>query len=137
MLNSVGRLTTISKGAKMKNISMTDVVTALMSNGFEIAGEMPVMDSGKTSMQYDSPESEAESRTKLLKGYLKRLGAGEDLESVRADFVKSFSDVEASEIMEAEQELLKEGTPLAEVQKLCDVHSALFHGLTTEEKIAN
>ena len=39
--------------------------------------------------------------------------------------------------MKAEQELLKDGTPLAEVQKLCDVHSALFHGATTEERIAN
>ena len=39
--------------------------------------------------------------------------------------------------MSAEQELLKEGTPLAEVQQLCDVHSALFHGATTEEMIAN
>lgn len=36
--------------------------------------------------------------------------------------------------MKAEQELIKEGTPITEVQKLCDVHSALFHGLTKEEK---
>lgn len=76
-------------------------------------------------------------RTEQLKEYLRRLGAGEALESVRADFVKQFSDVEASEIMQAEQELLKEGTPLTEVQKLCDVHSALFHGATKEERIAN
>ena len=32
---------------------------------------------------------------------------------------------------------MKEGTPLTEVQKLCDIHSALFHGATKEEKIAN
>ena len=42
-------------------------------------------------------------RTEQLKEYLRRLGAGEALESVRADFVKQFSDVEASEIMQAEQ----------------------------------
>ena len=72
-----------------------------------------------------------------MKGYLRRLGDGEDLEAVRADFVREFGEVEASEIMKAEQELLKDGTPLAEVQKLCDVHSALFHGATTEERIAN
>jgi len=54
-------------------------------------------------------------RTEQLKEYLRRLGAGEALESVRADFVKQFSDVEASEIMQAEQKLLKEGTPLTEV----------------------
>jgi DUF438 domain-containing protein len=137
MMNSVGKLTTIPKGAKMKNISMMDVVAALMSNGFELEGKMPVITPEMTSGHSVSLESKSESRTELLKGYLKRLGAGEDLESVRADFVKNFSDVEASEIMKAEQELLKEGTPLTEVQKLCDVHSALFHGATAEEKLAN
>lgn len=39
--------------------------------------------------------------------------------------------------MNAEQELIKEGTPISEVQRLCDVHSALFHGKTREEQIAN
>ncbi len=76
------------------------------------------------------------NRTEQLKSYLRRLGAGEDLAAVRADFVKEFSEVEAVEIMRAEQELLEEGTPLEEVQKLCDIHSALFHGATREEKIA-
>ena len=32
---------------------------------------------------------------------------------------------------------MKEGTPLSEVQRLCDVHSALFHGATREERIVN
>jgi len=137
MLNSVGKLTTIPKGAKMKNISMMDVVTTLMSNGFELVGKMPAIAPEAETEKPASTENKPESRKDLLKGYLKRLGAGEDLESVRADFVKNFSDVEASEIMTAEQELLKEGTPLKEVQRLCDVHSALFHGATTEEKIAN
>ena len=41
MLGSVGRIMTIPKGAKMKNISMMDVVMALMTHGFEIEGEMP------------------------------------------------------------------------------------------------
>lgn len=76
------------------------------------------------------------SRTQQIKTYLKRLGEGEDLESVRKDFAEEFKEVDAAEIMQAEQELLKEGTPLAEVQRLCDVHSALFHGATREEQIA-
>lgn len=72
-----------------------------------------------------------------IKSYLKRLGEGEALEQVRADFVREFEAVDASEIMEAEQELLREGTPLSEVQRLCDVHAALFHGKTKQEQIAN
>ncbi|MDD7732121.1 MAG: DUF438 domain-containing protein, partial [Firmicutes bacterium] len=55
----------------------------------------------------------------------------------RADFVREFGEVEAAEIMQAEQELLEEGTPLAEVQKLCDVHAALFHGATKEDQKGN
>ena len=76
-----------------------------------------------------------EQRIKKLTEYLQRLGAGEELEEVRKDFIKEFSDVQASEIMEAEQELMKQGTPLEEVQWLCDVHAALFHGVTPEEEM--
>lgn len=135
MLHSVGKIMTIPKGAKMKNISMNEILMELDKNGF-------------TASTYNASEKEEkrsdeeltdtkEERIELLKSYLKRLGTGEDLESVRADFVVNFKDVDASEIMKAEQSILAEGTPLTEVQKLCDVHSALFHGETREEKIAN
>ncbi len=69
-------------------------------------------------------------RIEKLKSYLKRLGEGESLEAVRKDFAAEFQGVEASEIMKAEEAILTEGTPITEVQKLCDVHSALFHGTT-------
>ena len=61
-----------------------------------------------------------------IKEYLKRLGTDEELASVRADFVKEFEAVDAAEIMSAEQELLREGTPLSEVQRLCDVYVVFF-----------
>ena len=138
MLHSVGKIMTIPKGAKMKNISMIDVVTTLMGKGFDLVGEMPDVSSApQTGVDKIKVNNPTASRTEQLKTYLKRLGEGEKLETVRADFVREFSDVEASEIMRAEQELMKEGTPLSEVQRLCDIHSALFHGATTEEKIAN
>ena len=138
MLHSVGKIMTIPKGAKMKNISMMDVVTTLINNGFELVGEMPDMASiTNTKANATKTSNPSIERKEQLKAYLKRLGDGEMLEDVRADFVRDFGEVEASEIMQAEQELLKEGTPLSEVQRLCDVHSALFHGMTTEERIAN
>ena len=80
---------------------------------------------------------ESGKRMEQLKSYLRRLSEGEILDSVRADFMREFKDVDAVEIMEAEQQMIKEGMPITEVQKLCDVHSALFHGATLEEKIAN
>ncbi len=152
ILHSVGKLMTIPKGAAMKNIPMEKVVMALTEHGFTLSGEMPVA-KDKTPMAEEetpvarvetpgaevdaAPENASDSRTEQLKAYLRRLSAGESLESVRADFAEKFRDVEASEIMRAEQELMREGTPLEEVQKLCDVHSALFHGATREERIAD
>ncbi len=131
MLHSVGKMMTIPKGAKIKNISMMEIIRTLMAEGYEIVGEMPNL---SMESKVDKKEASSSSRLNHLKGYLKRLGEGEDLASVRADFVHEFENVDASEIMEAEQALLKEGTPLSEVQQLCDIHSALFHGATTEEK---
>lgn len=74
--------------------------------------------------------------TGRIKEYLKRLGQGEDLELVRADFVKEFESVDAAEIMAAEQQLIEAGTPITEVQRLCDVHAAFFHGKNSSENFA-
>ena len=41
MLNSVGKIMTIPKGAKMKGVSMMDIVSAFMKAGFTLEGEMP------------------------------------------------------------------------------------------------
>ena len=170
MLNSVGKIMTIPKGAKMKGVSMIDIVGAFMKAGFTLEGEMPNLASdGEDTNDHPSVEpthvaaptngtealhataaanesanttsGKAEAtvqdseRVEQLKGFLKRLGTGEELGAVREDFVSQFAHVEASEIMKAEQGLMREGTPLAEVQQLCDLHSALFHGSTIHEQM--
>lgn len=135
MLNSIGKIMTIPKGAKMKGISIEEIKKSLQTQGFEIKGDFQE-EIKNTRVIKDDKKSEELTRKDLLKSYLKRLEEKEDLEKVRDDFVENFSHVEASEIMDAEQELIKEGLPLTKVQKLCDLHSALFHGSTREEKIA-
>ena len=187
MLNSVGKIMTIPKGAKMKGVSMMDIVGAFMKAGFTLTGEMPNLSgdgesasvpptgatavnsastvataptAAATAVKAESVETSANAaasktqensenktddsvqdtvqdseRVEQLKSFLKRLGTGEELGAVREDFVSQFAHVEASEIMKAEQGLMREGTPLAEVQQLCDLHSALFHGSTIHEQM--
>ena len=184
MLNSVGKIMTIPKGAKMKGVSMVDIVGAFMKAGFTLTGEMPnvsgddtqgasmppsgvaagnsasTVAATATAVKAESVETSANTvasktpensenktvdsvqdtvqdseRVEQLKSFLKRLGTGEELGAVREDFVSQFAHVEASEIMKAEQGLMREGTPLAEVQQLCDLHSALFHGSTIHEQM--
>lgn len=64
-----------------------------------------------------------------------RLNQGEELSDVRAEFVRDFSSVPTEDIVEVEQELIREGMPVQKVQALCDVHSALFHGKTEREML--
>ena len=93
----------------------------------------------RLAMKPKSGRKELSMKTEItgrIKEYLKRLGQGEDLELVRADFVKEFESVDAAEIMAAEQQLIEEGTPITEVQRLCDVHAALFHGTNSSENFA-
>ena len=188
MLNSVGKIMTIPKGAKMKGVSMVDIVGAFIKAGFTLTGEMPNLSgddtqgasmppsgvaavnsasaaptaptAAATAVKAESVETSANAvasktqensenktddsvqdtvqdseRVEQLKSFLKRLGTGEELGAVREDFVSQFAHVEASEIMKAEQGLMREGTPLAEVQQLCDLHSALFHGSTIHEQM--
>ena len=141
-LNTMGRIMTIPKGALLKKIDMIEVVLALKNNGFILEGKMPSfvqksLDKKIATREGKNQPEDLDERTSQLKKYIERLSNGEDLESVRKDFVANFSTVEAGEIAKAEQALIASGTPVSEVQRLCDVHSALFHGATQAEKIAN
>ena len=144
MLNTMGKMMTIPKGARVKEIPLSTIIDAFELSGFEVINtpeqlqkqqeeKMKALsaDLGKSS------DLNSSDRETLLKSYVQRLSSGEDIESVRKDFAANFSDVSAVEIARAEQTLLSEGTKLSDVQRLCDVHSALFHGATRSERIAN
>jgi len=152
MLASVGRIMNLKKGSQMKKIPMEEIVRAFREKGFEIRdGGKPfpnesadLADEAKIAKASEETKiagafeaTKAPDRAEALRSLLDRLSEGEDLESVRADFVRDFKDVDPAEIMRAEQGLMESGMPLSKVQKLCDVHSALFHGDTREEKISN
>lgn len=121
---SVGKLVTIPKGASMKGIGIDRIVDALRRNGFTVEGfdEEPEKDAAAHGQA-----SGGTATSEKIKSYLKRLNDGEDMETVRADFAQHFKDVDATEIMKAEQELIAGGQPVKEVKELCDIHSALFH----------
>ena len=69
-----------------------------------------------------------ERRKQAIKDTLRLLHEGKSVEEVQGIFRNAFDGVEASEISAAEQALISEGLPVSEVQRLCDVHSAVFRG---------
>jgi len=73
-----------------------------------------------------------ERRKQAIKDMLRQLHEGKSVEEVQSIFRDAFDGVSASEISAAEQALISEGLPVAEVQRLCDVHSAVFKGSIEE-----
>lgn len=69
-----------------------------------------------------------EYRKETIKKILAELHAGKSVEEVKELFADAFDGVSAMEISEAEAALIAEGIPIEEVQKLCDVHAAVFKG---------
>ncbi|WP_311481838.1 DUF438 domain-containing protein [uncultured Anaerococcus sp.] len=117
MVKSLAKKVSLKRGAKLMGIS--DYKEKLEELGYEICDS--------------SQNPEVLKRKELIKSYLTRLSNGEDLEDVRDDFKKNFEGVSSAEIMDAEEELLAAGVDKDEVRKLCDVHSALFHGKIESE----
>lgn len=74
----------------------------------------------------------SQMRQKTIKDIIRQLHEGKTVEEVKSQFEKVFHGVSASEISKAEGALIAEGLPVEEVQKLCDVHAAVFKG-TIEE----
>lgn len=69
-----------------------------------------------------------EYRQKKLKELIMELHEGKSVEQVKERFAKLIEGVTTSEISEMEQNLIMEGMPVEEVQRLCDVHAAVFKG---------
>jgi len=74
-----------------------------------------------------------EYRQKVLKELIEELHRGKTVEEVKPRFEELIKGgVTTSEITEMEAALVAEGMPVEEIQRLCDVHAAVFKGSIQE-----
>ena len=73
-----------------------------------------------------------EYRQKVLRELITELHNGKGVEEVKPRFEKLIQGISAKEISEMEQALIMDGMPVEEIQKLCDVHAAVFKGSIEE-----
>ena len=78
--------------------------------------------------------SKKEFRKQMIKGLLRQLHAGTKPDEVKEKFKDVLSGINATDIAEIEEELIKEGMPRDEIQRLCDVHLAVFKESLEKEK---
>ena len=67
-------------------------------------------------------------RKEKLKELILKLHKGENPKEVREELKNTLRQIPYGEVVEVEQELIKEGLPESEVLKLCDVHGEVLDG---------
>lgn len=123
-LSTVAKMMTLEKASDIKNVPLDKIKQSFNDHGFTFKEDN------------ENTVSDLTDNEQLLLNYIERLSQGEDLESVRKEFKENFENVSATEITKAEQKLIEQGTKVKDVQRLCDIHSALFHGSTESEGLS-
>lgn len=82
--------------------------------------------------------NDAEKRKELLKHMILQLHEGKAPEAVKKQLIRLLGKVPYNDVVEVEQELIKEGLPQEEVLRLCDIHTMALDGVLdhTEAKTA-
>ncbi|MEM3577811.1 MAG: DUF438 domain-containing protein [Candidatus Bathyarchaeia archaeon] len=77
----------------------------------------------------------AEDRKNVLKEILRQLHASAPPQEVKERFKQFLEGISPLEISRIEQELIREGMPREELQRLCDVHMAVFREQLEKQKL--
>lgn len=74
-------------------------------------------------------DNASRERRQKLKELILSLHAGKELETAKKEFKEHFGEITTKEISQMEHALIKEeGITVQDIQKLCDVHAAVFEG---------
>ena len=77
----------------------------------------------------------AENKKKIMKKIIAQLHSGTPVSEVKETFKRVLGGIDPLEIAKIEQELIKEGMPRQEIQRLCDVHLAVFREQLEKQKL--
>jgi len=76
-------------------------------------------------------------KRRALKFLIEKLHSGANPEELKKQFKEILGEATAADMAQLEEELIKEGMPREEIQRLCDVHLAVFkESLEKEEPLA-
>lgn len=117
---TIGRMATLRTAAGIANIDLNQLLVAIADEIERETGERPEVESSSGMTR--------EQRMEELKQIISHLHDGGDLEVAKERFARAVGDVEATEIAAMEEDLIRGGLPVVEVQRLCDVHVDAFRG---------
>jgi len=116
---TVGRVATLGAAARLAGV---DINALLRDTAAAIEKET----AARPSVTEGGGGIDRQQRIAMLGHIITELHGGGDLATARAHFAQAVGDVDAGEIADMEEEMIKGGLPVSEVQRLCDVHVGAF-----------
>jgi DUF438 domain-containing protein len=121
MRKTIGKVATLKQVAEMGNLDLA-VLVAEIEAKLRSTGDAVL----SPSHEIQQPITDPAERQAILKGIIRDLHKGENLEALKKRFRELIKDLDPAEIPKMEQGLINEGMPESEVKRLCDVHVAVF-----------
>lgn len=113
MRATAGRVATLRKASEMGGVDLEELMDAIRKEVSGATGTRPGVDPSKVAD---------------LKALILDLHDGVDPETARARFDEVVREASPAEIGAMEEQLIREGMPVAEIQRLCDLHVAVVQG---------
>jgi DUF438 domain-containing protein len=121
MRKTMGKVATLEMASKVSGLNIDTLIASLTAEieKNSSSGEAP------PASQVE-PLTDPKERQAALKGIIKDIHDGGDMEVLKQRFRDLIQGVEAPEIAKIEQELMNEGLPAEEIKRLCNVHMEIF-----------
>jgi len=131
---TVARAATIEAAASMAEVPVDTLLDHIRTRIAE--HEIAAAESGARTPATLADSEERMKRQEALKAIIRKLHDGASVDAVKAEFDEIAADVDSAEIAAMEQALIAEGMPAEEIQRLCDVHVAVFKDTLEGESTA-
>jgi len=118
---TIGRVATLRTAAGIAGIDLEALLRAIATEIERHTGQRPPVELAQDERPFSRDE-----RLQELQAIIRDLHHGGDPARAQERFARAVEDVEASEIAAMEEELIRGGLPVSEVQRLCDVHVGAF-----------
>lgn len=123
---TVGRLATLGVAARIAGIEVDALLRDTAAAIEKETAKRPQVVEGSGVLGRDE-------RIAMLGHVIAELHDGGDVATARQHFAQAVGDVDAGEIAAVEEEMIRGGLPVGEVQRLCDVHVGAFRGALDEK----
>ncbi len=132
MRKTMGKVASLEMAASISGLKLDSLISSLTT---EIEKQGARVDTGSEAApaSQGEPLTDPNERRAALKGIIKDLHDGGDMEVLKTRFKDLIQGVDAPEIAKMEQELMNEGMDAEEIKRLCDVHVEIFKEALEEQ----